>query len=75
MKIISTELANVVNPKTKKSSRVKIQTVVENRANPFYVRRNIFNKGAIIETELGKAKITSRPGQHGVVNAILILKP
>ena len=72
MRLVRTEMANVINPKTHKTSRVKILTVVENSANPFYVRRNILNKGAIIDTELGKAKVTSRPGQHGMVNAILL---
>ena len=72
MRLINSEMANVMDPKTKKASRVKIITVVENSANPFYVRRNILNKGAIIDTELGKARVTSRPGQQGLVNAILI---
>ncbi len=52
--------------------RVEIKNVSENPANPNYVQRNILTKGAIIETEKGKAKITSRPGQDGVVNAVLI---
>ena len=47
-------------------------TVTENHANPNYVQRNIINKGAVIQTELGDAKITSRMGQDGVVNAVLI---
>ena len=46
--------------------------VIENSANPNYVRQNIITKGSVIETEKGKAKVTSRPGQHGVVNAVLI---
>ena len=53
-------------------SKTEIISVVENPANIHYVRRNIMTKGAIIETELGKAKITSRPGQTGTINAILI---
>ena len=73
-RLIHSELANVTNPKDNKTSRVKILTVLENGANPFYVRRNIINKGAIIDTEIGKARVTSRPGQHGMVNAILISK-
>jgi small subunit ribosomal protein S8e len=32
----------------------------------------IVTKGCIVETELGKAKVTSRPSQHGIVNAILV---
>ena len=74
LRLLGIEMANVIDRKSKKTKRVKVLTVVENSANPFYVRRNIINKGAIIETEIGKAKVTSRPGQDGVVNAILISK-
>ncbi|KYH26097.1 30S ribosomal protein S8e [Halalkalicoccus paucihalophilus] len=48
-----------------------IEDVVENPANPNYVRRNIITKGALIETSEGKARVTSRPGQDGQVNAVL----
>lgn len=51
---------------------VEIYGVVENQANPNYVRRNIITKGAIVDTEAGKAKVTSRPGQDGVINGVLI---
>ncbi len=50
----------------------KIITVKENPANPHFVRMNVITKGAVIQTELGLAKVTSRPGQDGVVNAKLI---
>jgi small subunit ribosomal protein S8e len=36
------------------------------------VRQNIVTRGAVIETEAGRARVTSRPGQHGVINAVLI---
>lgn len=49
-----------------------IEAVVENSANPNYVRRNIITKGALIETTEGTARVTSRPGQTGQVNAVLI---
>ncbi|TYL39348.1 30S ribosomal protein S8e [Natronococcus pandeyae] len=49
-----------------------IEDVVENDANPNYVRRNIITKGAVIETSEGKARVTSRPGQNGQVNAVLL---
>ncbi|AEH24127.1 30S ribosomal protein S8e [Pyrococcus yayanosii] len=52
--------------------KVKILRVIENPANRQFARRNIITKGAIIETEIGKARVTSRPGQDGVVNAVLI---
>jgi len=66
------DTVNVLNPKTKKSKNVKIDNVIENSANRHFVRRNILTKGTIIETKLGKAKITSRPGQESSLNAILI---
>lgn len=49
-----------------------IQDVVENPANPNYVRRNIVTKGAIIQTPEGRARVTSRPGQSGHVCAVLV---
>jgi len=48
-----------------------IENVVENPANPNYVRRNIITKGALIETDKGTARVTSRPGQNGLVNAVI----
>ena len=50
----------------------EIEDVVENDANPNYVRRNIITKGAVIETSEGTARVTSRPGQTGQVNAVLV---
>lgn len=64
--------ANVADPKTGKVQRVKILALVENRAHRHFIRSGVITKGAIIETELGKARVTSRPNQHGVVNAVLI---
>ncbi len=72
IKVASAEFVNVSDPKTKKITKVKIKKVLECSANRNYARRNMLVKGTIIETEAGKAKITSRPGQHGTVNAILI---
>ena len=46
--------------------------VVENQADPNYVRRNIVTKGAVVETSEGQARVTSRPGQDGQVNAVLV---
>lgn len=49
-----------------------IENVAENAANPNYARRNIVTKGAILETDAGRARVTSRPGQDGQVNAVLV---
>lgn len=72
VRIFSSDTANLFDPKTKKFEQVKIKTVVGNPANRHFVRRNIMTKGAVIETEKGKARITSRPGQDGTINAVLI---
>ncbi len=64
--------AVVSDPKTGKSQKARILKVLETPANREYARRNIIVKGTIIETTLGKAIVTSRPGQDGVVNAVLI---
>ena len=62
-------VANRVNGEVK---RAKIETVEQNVANPNYVRRSLLTKGAVIRTDVGRARITSRPGQDGVINAVLI---
>lgn len=71
-RVLLSNHVNVYIPKSKITKKTLIKTVLENPANPNYVRRNIITKGAIIDTELGKVKVTSRPGQDGVLNAILI---
>ncbi|RMF32500.1 MAG: 30S ribosomal protein S8e [Candidatus Nitrosothermus koennekii] len=55
-----------------KVTRAKIVRVTDNPANRDYARRGVITKGAIIETEVGNAKVISRPGQDGTVNAILL---
>ncbi len=72
VKLKTIEYANVLDPETKRYQKAKIISVVENNADRNYARRNIITKGAIIETELGKAKVISRPGQDGAVNAVLV---
>jgi len=72
VKLLQAEIANVLNPKTKKYSKMKILSVVENPANRHYVRRNILTKGTVFATDKGNAKVTNKPGQEGTVNAILL---
>ncbi|MEM5766123.1 MAG: 30S ribosomal protein S8e [Candidatus Aenigmatarchaeota archaeon] len=72
IKAFSVEFVNILDPKTNVTKKVKILDILENPANPHFVRRKIITKGAIISTELGKAKVTSRPSQDGIVNALLI---
>ncbi len=62
----------IVSDKKGKTQKTELVNVVENPANPHLVRRNILTKGAIVETKLGKAKITSRPGQEGTISGTLL---
>ena len=70
--LLGSDTANVMDPETGRVTKAKILRVVENPADPHFVRRNVLTRGAVIETELGKARVTSRPGQSGAVDAVLI---
>ena len=72
IKILRDKHACVTDSKSGKTEKVEIVRVVENPANIDYDRRGVITKGAIIETPKGLARVTSRPGQNGVINAILI---
>jgi small subunit ribosomal protein S8e len=71
LKLLSANLVNVSDSKGR-VTRARIISVKDNPANPHYIRRNILTRGAVIETDKGLARITSRPGQHGMVNAVLV---
>ncbi|TMI28136.1 30S ribosomal protein S8e [Candidatus Bathyarchaeota archaeon] len=71
VRLAAAEYATITDQGTGKSSKSKILRVIRNPANVDYQRRGVITKGAIISTEAGEARVTSRPGQHGVVNAIL----
>ena len=71
-RLMNTTIANVLDKKSNTYEKIKIVSVVENPANRHFVRRNIITKGTIIKTEKGNAKVTSRPGQDGTVNAVLV---
>ncbi len=72
IKILSDKQVCVTDPKTGKTTKVEITRVAKNPANIDYNRRGVITKGAVVETSMGLARVTSRPGQHGVLNAILI---
>jgi small subunit ribosomal protein S8e len=55
-----------------KVKKTTIKNVIETPSNRFFARQNILTKGTIVETELGKAKITNRPSQEGNINGVLI---
>jgi small subunit ribosomal protein S8e len=74
VKVLTEKFASVTDPKTGKTEKTQIVRVVHNGANVDYNRRGVITKGAEIETPLGHAKVTSRPGSDGVVNAVLVGK-
>jgi small subunit ribosomal protein S8e len=73
-KVLTDKFASVTDPKTGTTEKAEIVRVVRNIANVDYNRRGVITKGAEIETSLGLAKVTSRPGNDGVINAVLIGK-
>ena len=70
--LLRQNIANVFDPKSKKYDKLKILTIVDNPANRHFIRRNIITRGAIIKTEKGNAKVLNRPGQEGMINAVLV---
>jgi len=72
LRLFSSMFINVTDPDTNKTSKVRILGFESNAASKDLNRRHILTKGAVVETELGNAKVTSRPGQHGAINGILV---
>ncbi|NYZ77683.1 30S ribosomal protein S8e [Candidatus Micrarchaeota archaeon] len=64
--------ASSINVVTKNGTKkAKILRVLESH-NPEFIRMNIITKGAVVETDIGKVKVTNRVGQDGIVNGVLI---
>lgn len=67
--------SNIVNLTAEgKTRKAEIKNVIETPQNRFLARQNRLMKGVIIETSLGKARITNRPSREGHVNAVLVEK-
>lgn len=71
IKLLSEKDVNVTDRSEKITKRAEILRVISNPVNADYNRRKVMTKGTLIETSLGEAIITSRPGQDGVLNAVL----
>jgi len=61
-----------VTLKNKKIQVAEIKNVLETPSNRFLARQNIITKGTILDTNLGKVKVTNRPSQEGIINGILV---
>jgi len=72
LKLFATQFINVTDPGTNKTQKVRILGFEENIASKDLNRRHVLTKGAVVETELGNVRISSRPGQHGVLNGVLV---
>ncbi len=66
------KFVNVTDSKKKETYHAEILDVEKNPANLDYQRRKVITKGTIIKTSKGRAKVTSRPGQQGILNAVLV---
>ena len=60
-----------VRGKDNKVKKIEIKNVLETPSNRFLARQNIITKGTLVDTEIGKVRITNRPSQEGVINGIL----
>jgi|TARA_B110000014_G_C20100710_1_gene577741 small subunit ribosomal protein S8e len=72
VRILTDNVVNVNDPKKGVTKKANMVTVVESPADVNYVRRNIVTKGAVVDTDAGKVRLTSRPGKDGVLNGVLI---
>ena len=70
----SVDFVNLASAGDAKVKKVKIIKVLDNATNNDYKRRGIITKGAVLETEQGKCRVVSKPGQNGIVNAILLVE-
>ena len=68
----SSSFANISDSSNGINVKSKILSAKTNPSSRDYSRRGVITKGSIIVTDLGEAKVLSRPGQHGIINAVLI---
>ncbi len=66
------DYVNVTDPKKNQTFRAELLDVEKNPANIDYQRRKVITRVTIIKTSKGRARVTSRPGQNGILNAVLI---
>ena len=71
IKLLRAEFVNATDPETGETKRAALIRVITNPVNLDFDRRRVVTKGTVIETDVGTAVVTSRPGQDGIVNAVL----
>ena len=70
--LVSDNFVNVIDKSNNSIKKVAITRVLKNPSNRDYERRGVITRGAILDTELGKVRVLSRPGQSGIIDGILI---
>ena len=70
--LVSDNSVNVIDKSTNIIKKTSINRVLKNPSNRDYERRGVITRGAILDTELGKVRVLSRPGQTGIIDGILI---
>ena len=70
--LVTDNSVNVIDKSTNTIKKTSINRVLKNPSNRDYERRGVITRGAILDTELGKVRVLSRPGQTGIINGILI---
>lgn len=71
-RLLAADVINVFDPAKKKHVKAKLESVADNTANRHFIRRNIITKGAVVNTDMGKVRITNRPGQEGTLNGVKV---
>ncbi len=74
LKLRSASEVNVVDQKSKSLKKVKVLDIIENKANPHFVRQKVITMGAFVKTDIGVCRVTSRPGQCAALDAVLVEK-
>lgn len=72
VRVMADNIINVNDPSNGKTVRATMVTVLDSPADANFVRRNILTKGAVVDTDKGKVRVTSRPGKDGVINGVLV---
>ena len=70
--LVSDNFVNVIDKSNNSIKKAAITRVLKNPSNRDYERRGVITRGAILDTELGKVRVLSRPGQSGIIDGILI---
>ena len=66
--LVSDNFVNVIDKSNNSIKKVAINRVLKNPSNRDYERRGVITRGAILDTELGKVRVLSRPGQSGIID-------